>query len=106
MRLDRILVQEGSKIKPKNIQIDFNIKIPRTLFLYPSDHFGLTLTYEITDRSYKTKHSNIITKILHKQETGFRKPETIKCYRIGATITIAVIIVFIISFICLIKYLY
>jgi hypothetical protein len=105
MRLDRILVQEGSKIKPKNIQIDFNIKIPRTLFLYPSDHFGLTLTYEVTNRPNRTKHSNIIRKVLNKNETGFRKPEVIKRYRIGAIIIMAMLIVFILLF-CLIKYLY
>lgn len=47
MRLDRILVRSGSKIRPKGISIDFNEKIPNSLFLFPSDHFGLTMTYEI-----------------------------------------------------------
>ena len=45
MRLDRILVKNGSKIRPKTISFDFNNKIPNSLFLFPSDHFGLTMTY-------------------------------------------------------------
>lgn len=47
MRLDRILIKQNSHIKPRKITIDFSEKIPNTWILFPSDHFGLTLTFDI-----------------------------------------------------------
>lgn len=47
MRLDRILVKNNSFIKVGSVSMGFTQKIPGTLFLYPSDHFGLTMNFTI-----------------------------------------------------------
>ena len=47
MRLDRILVKQNSRIKPTSMTIDFTNKIPNTITLFPSDHFGLTMSFDI-----------------------------------------------------------
>lgn len=42
MRLDRILIKNGSNFKINNIEFFANKKIEGSSYLFPSDHFGLT----------------------------------------------------------------
>lgn len=79
MRLDRIILKNGSNFGFKSIKRFGHDKIPTRWFLYPSDHYGLLVTLKMCSEKFKASYEpNEKEYIGNKNITGFRTIETIK----------------------------